>query len=126
MNDKLPDDNPKTRYGVKKPPVHLVPPVAVLEEAMVFQLGAHKYGPYNWREKSISSSVYVSAAIRHIQSWQDGQDLDDESTYSHLAHARACLAILLDALHLDKLNDDRPAVPGKAAQFIKEVADEHG
>jgi len=41
--------NPKDRIGIKKPPIHLVPPVAIIHEAMAFKDGADKYGPYNWR-----------------------------------------------------------------------------
>lgn len=115
------DDNPKTAFGLKKPPISLVPPVAIIEEALVFGLGASKYGPYNWREKTVSSRVYLDAALRHIQSWQDGEDVDPESGRSHLAHARACLAILIDAESIGRLNDNRPSA-GAAARLIQQEA----
>ena len=35
-----PDDNPKTAFGVKKIPLHLIPPVAMEAEAGAFGLGA--------------------------------------------------------------------------------------
>lgn len=114
------DNNPKTRYGDMKPPVHLVPPIAILQEAMVFKLGAHKYGPYNWRDNKVAVSVYYSAAMRHLTSFWDGENLDPQSQESHLAHARASLAILIDALSSGNLIDDRPP-PGQAAQFIAAV-----
>lgn len=108
MTDALPDNNPKTACGAVKVPMHLVPPPAIIAEAIVFGLGAKKYGPYNWREKTVSSSVYQAAALRHLMAWWEGEDIDPESGESHLAHARACLAILLDAKVHGKLNDDRP------------------
>lgn len=106
--NSLPDDNPKTAFGVQKAPMHLIPPPAMLAVAEVFGLGAKKYGAYNWREKTVSSSVYQAAALRHLMAWWDGENIDPESNQSHLAHAMACLAIILDAEKHQKLNDDRP------------------
>lgn len=115
----LSDDNPKTAYGDRKPPLHLVPPALTIAAAGVFKLGARKYGAYNWREKTVSSSVYVGAALRHLHAYWDGEDIDPESGESHLAHAAACLGILLDAGAIDRLNDNRP-VAGAAARIIRE------
>jgi hypothetical protein len=104
----LPDTNPKTAFGVQKAPLHLIPPPALLAVAGVMGLGAKKYGPYNWREHAVSASVYQAAAMRHLLAWWSGEDLDPESGQSHLAHAMACCAIVLDAAAVGKLNDDRP------------------
>jgi hypothetical protein len=41
--------NPKDAFGLKKPPLRLIPAAALLYMARVFGLGATKYGPYNWR-----------------------------------------------------------------------------
>ena len=103
-----PDNNPKTAFGVKKLPLHLVPPSAVGHLARAFSDGARKYGPYNWRMHAISSSVYYGAALRHMTAWWDGEDVNPDSGHHHLAHAMACLAMVLDGQALDKLNDDRP------------------
>lgn len=108
MAEQYPDGNPKTAQGALKIDLSLVPPSALIAEARVMALGAKKYGAYNWRERTISSRVYTAAALRHIFTWQDGEDIDPESGESHLAHARACLGILIDAKSLDKLNDNRP------------------
>ncbi len=110
-----PDSNPKTRYGVLKTPLHLIPPPALIAEAEVFGLGARKYGAYNWREHSVSASVYQAAAMRHLLAWWEGENTDAESGQSHLAHARACLGILLDAAKHGRLNDDRPILETEAA-----------
>lgn len=103
-----PDNNPKSIEGAKKPQLHLIPPSAMLAEARVFELGARKYGAYNWRENSVAATVYQSAALRHLLAWFDGEDIDKESGESHLAHARACMGILLDADITGNLVDDRP------------------
>jgi hypothetical protein len=103
-----PDDNPKTVHGVKKTPLHLIPPVAKAALAWVMGLGAKKYGAYNWREKRVSVSVYKAAAERHLDACWAGEWLDPESGQPHVAHAMACCAILLDAAANKSLNDDRP------------------
>lgn len=111
-------DNPKDLIGVTKPQLNLVPSSAMILEAAVMQLGAAKYGPFNWREKSVKASIYVAACLRHLLAWHDGQDNDPESGQTHLAHARACLGILIDAQSLGKLVDDRPTA-GAAAKLIE-------
>jgi len=115
-----PDNNPKTTFGAKKPQLHLVPPAALIEMATAFQDGADKYGPYNWREKKISSSVYYGACLRHLTAWWDGEDLAEDSGVHHLSHALACIAMILDGKELDKLNDDRPT-QGPAAKLIRQL-----
>ena len=89
-------------------PLHLVPPSAKHFLAMALADGANKYGPYNWRDKTISLSIYKSACERHLDAFWDGQSLAPDSGVHHLAHAMACIAILLDSLTVGKINDDRP------------------
>ena len=112
------DGNPKDRIGVTKPHLHLIPSSAEILEAEVMRHGADKYGPFNWRDKRIQASVYVAAARRHLLQWFDGEDDDAESQLSHLAHARACLGILIDAITLGHVIDDRPTA-GKATELIQ-------
>ena len=112
------DGNPKDRIGVTKPHLHLIPSSAEIVEAEVMRHGADKYGPFNWRDKRIRASVYIAAARRHLAQWFDGEDDDLESGLNHLAHARACLGILIDALSLDHVLDDRPTT-GTAAEMIR-------
>ena len=108
-------ENPKDRVGAGKPPLHLIPPAAEILEAVVMGLGARKYGEFNWRTSKVRATVYIAAAKRHLAQWLDGQDDDPESGVSHLAHARACLGVLLDAIATGNVIDDRPpAGPGAA------------
>lgn len=104
----MPDNNPKTEFGVKKDQLHLIPVPALKLAAAAFAEGARKYGAFNWREKTVSSSVYQSAALRHLFAWFEGENYDNESGVHHLGHAIACLCIILDAEHHRMLNDDRP------------------
>mgnify|MGYP001484229286 CR=1 FL=1 len=103
-----PDNNPKTAVGASKVPLHLVPPSAKHYLALALADGARKYGPYNWRDHEISVSVYKAALERHMDAFWDGQDNAPDSGVHHVAHAMACCALILDALSVGKLNDDRP------------------
>lgn len=112
------DDNPKTIYGVAKPGLTHVPPAALFMVGQVMACGAEKYGPMNWRDAKVTRSTYINAALRHIfQDW-DGQDRDMETLLPNLAHAAACLLIVLDAAQQGMLNDDRPT-PGMTSHFLK-------
>ncbi len=106
-----PDNNPKTAEGAKKVPLDLVPPALEAGAAEAFANGAAKYGPYNWREAQISSSVYYAAVKRHLKDWWDRIDADDcapDSQVHHLKHAAACIGMLLDTMGSPLLNDNRP------------------
>ncbi len=116
-------ENPKDRIGQTKPPLHLIPPAAEVLEAVVMGLGARKYGAFNWRSSKVRATVYIAAAKRHLAQWLDGESNDAESGVSHLAHARACLGILLDAQATGNMVDDRPP-PGVATALISQHSGE--
>lgn len=114
--------NPKDLIGIKKPPLALVPPAGIIHTAMAMKDGAQKYGPYNWRQNDVQAMVYIHAALRHIYSWMDGEEVAEDSGVHHLGHAAACCAILLDAQSGDNLVDDRPRA-GNSAKLLKELTD---
>lgn len=111
--------NPKDLLGIKKSPLHLVPPSAIIYLADGFEDGAAKYGSYNWREKKVQSSIYIAAALRHLLAYEDGEETAEDSGRHHLAHAMACLAILVDAKETGNLVDNRP-IKGAAASMLKQ------
>lgn len=118
--DPYPDEvNPKDLLGVKKAPLHLVPPALRILAAPAMAVGAERYGPYNWREKPVKMSVYLAALQRHIDALWDGEDYAEDSGVRHDAHAAACLAIIADARGVGNLIDDRPA-KGPAPRLLKE------
>jgi len=112
------DANPKDIIGATKPPLDLVPPCFEVYVAMAMKNGAEKYGPYNFRDKKIQSMIYLGAAKRHIAAFIDGEDCAKDSGLNHLAHAAACMAILLDAFLNGNIIDNRPK-PGKTAELIE-------
>lgn len=113
------DANPKDALGMKKVNLFLVPPVLSLHTARAFEDGARKYGPYNWREKKVRASIYLSAIDRHVKAWQDGESTSADAGVHHLGHAAACIAILLDAEATGNLIDDRPK-PGNFGALVAE------
>lgn len=110
--------NPKDRMGAKKPRLSLVPPASLIYQALAMQNGAVKYGAYNWREKKPAASIYYEACMRHMASWFDGEENAEDSGIPHLAHAIACIGIIIDCKETGNLIDDRPT-KGAAAELIK-------
>lgn len=112
MPEQTKASNPKDILAASEQRVllHLIPSTALVHEAGALMDGARKYGPYNWRDGGVGACTYVSAAERHIRAWLDGEEVAADSGRHHLAHARACLGILLDAQEIGNLVDDRPPV----------------
>lgn len=102
--------NPKEAIGDTKLNLSLVPDTAHMYLASAFTEGALKYGSYNWRAAGVRASTYVAACRRHLAKWWNGEEFDPKTKVHHLANAMACLAIILDAKLVSKLNDDRPPV----------------
>lgn len=103
--------NPKDLVGAKKAPLSLVPPSAIIAMAEAMQVGADKYGPFNWRDQPVQVRTYVEAALRHLYAFLDGQEAAEDTKVSHLAHAMAGLAILNDAIELGAIDDNRSKGP---------------
>lgn len=93
-----------------KPELSLFPPEAILQSTKAFDDGAKKHGgSYNWRgKKDIKVMTYLSKVLRHTLAYSNGQDCAEDSGVSHLAHAMADLAIMLDAMASGDLVDNRP------------------
>jgi len=104
-------NDPKGKAGSLKAPLGLVPPYAMEQTSWVHKLGASKYGEFNWRYTGVCATTYVNAILRHLNAWRDGEDLDPESGFSHLAHIACSCNILMDAAKVGKLQDDRNKLP---------------
>ncbi|ATI15718.1 hypothetical protein [Bordetella phage vB_BbrM_PHB04] len=107
--------NPKDAIGSGKLPLHLWPTTATALGALGLLDGMLKYGRSNFREIGVRASIYYDAACRHLNAWFEGEEVDPDSGLPHLAHALACLAILVDAQAAGKLNDDRMVAGGYRA-----------
>lgn len=105
---ELKPSNPKDSVGATKLPLNLVPATAIAVASLAHLDGALKYGLWNWRDTGVRSSVYIAAALRHIQKWNNGEEFDKDSGVHHLGHALACINILIDSMAQGNLTDDRP------------------
>jgi len=113
--------NPKDLIGSKKPDYGYVPMAPLYEVGKAMRDGAQKYGPFNWREQPVNANVYVNAARRHLDLWAAGEEIADDSKVHHLAHAMACMVILMDAQQHNSLNDNRVR-DDALIRYIKENA----
>ena len=112
--------NPKDALGSNKIPIHLWPETATVLGAMAFLYGAVNYGRSNYRAIGVRASIYYDAAKRHLNKWFEGETTDSDSGLPHLAHALACIAIIVDAEACDNLNDDR-MIAGGYAKMVEEM-----
>lgn len=103
-----PDGNPKSAQGAKKFDLMHLPLPARIAVNQALEDGAVKYGKANWRVSGVSATVYLNAAARHIDQYNEGQEFASDSGVHNLGHAMACLAIVIDAAANGKLIDDRP------------------
>jgi hypothetical protein len=95
------------RYNKGKPDMSLIPLCTLIEEVKVWEFGATKYEKFNWM-KGTSWMAVLSSTLRHLASWQSGQDVDEESGCLHIACAMANLRMLLLYAKTYKEGDDRP------------------
>lgn len=63
-------------------------------EAAAFEYGAKKYGRDNYKQ-GMNWTRVLDAALRHLTAFNAKEDLDHESLLNHLAHAKACVAMLI-------------------------------
>ena len=95
------------KHDAEKNRLDLLPCDALEEIAKVLTFGATKYGDYNWALGMKWSRPY-GALLRHMFAWFKGEENDQETNLSHLAHAGCCILFLL-SYGLRKVGmDDRP------------------
>ena len=102
---------PVTRIGgvkldADKPRMDLIPTAPLVGVARVLGFGAQKYAAHNWRA-GFDYSRLIGAALRHITSFNDGEDKDPESGESHINHAICTLMFLSEQIAKGTGNDDR-------------------
>lgn len=98
------DDQEKARWD-------LLPPELMEQTALVLGFGAKKYSERNW-EKGMSWGRPFAALMRHMWAWwrNENDGKDEETGYSHLAHAACCLAFLIAYEQRKAGTDNRPKV----------------
>lgn len=89
------------KYDKGKPRMGLVPPYALRETAKVLTFGANKYSDNNWRKLENLRSRYLDAALRHINEYQMGNYIDEESGCHTLSHAICDLMFILEDILME-------------------------
>lgn len=89
--------------------------------ARIMADGAAAHGDEGWKTLPNAKDRYFSAAMRHIVAWRNGENIDVDSGFHHLAHAICNLMFLLeltkgsDYTKLDELMSgwpkSKPTVP---------------
>lgn len=115
--------NPKDAIGVDKVSLSVIPANVLLETAVALTEGALKYRRHNYRVIGVHASVYYDAAMRHLMSWWEGQDIDEDSGLNHIVKAITALIVLRDGMSHPDYQDDRPPKNGDIGRFIKELND---
>jgi hypothetical protein len=94
------------KYDSGKAALDLIPYEALEEIGKVLQFGKEKYGEANWAN-GIEYSRLIAAALRHLNQFNSGEDIDKESGVSHVAHAGCNIMFLLWMLQNRKDMDNR-------------------
>lgn len=89
-----------------KPRLSLIPKEAIYELGHALTYGEGKYGTHNYKE-GINLSILLDAALRHINQFNHGENIDAESGNNHLGHALASLAMAVDTFYNRPEFDDR-------------------
>jgi hypothetical protein len=114
LNDETPPNPPEVqlspsgskRYNIGKPQIHQVPIELLMGAAESFTRGEAKYGKWNWAKGNYFSVPYDSL-MRHLITWLNGEDNDQESGLHHLKHAASNLAMLMHYVENYPDLDDR-------------------
>lgn len=87
------NEDTAAHYSAGKPRMDLLPPLPLEGVAAVLAHGAKKYADWNWL-KGTAWSEYIGSAMRHINKFRAGEDIDNESGLPHIDHAICCLMFL--------------------------------
>ena len=95
------------KYDSDKPEYHLIPWRPLTELGKLYQFGANKYEPHNWKKGMAWSRCY-NALLRHLQAWWEGETNDPESKCHHLSSVAWCAFTLIWYELYGVGDDDRP------------------
>lgn len=89
-----------------KPRLSLIPKEALWAMGGALTYGETHYGSHNWRE-GIKLSILLDAALRHVNEFIAGEDIDQKSQNHHLGNAMANLAMAISLQQNKPEMDDR-------------------
>lgn len=106
-------ENTPVKHDQGKPRMDLIRPEFTLELGKALAYGADKYNekhgeiPNYLKGGGFNYSKILASLERHIAQWKGGENTDEESGLSHLAHAAVNVMFLLTYELTDKGVDDR-------------------
>lgn len=95
------------KHDTNRDPMDLLPLLPLRHVSCVLGFGARKYGPDNWRN-GLEYRRLLGATLRHLTAFSEGEDLDEETSLSHIDHAICELLFLSHFIHTGRSElDDR-------------------
>lgn len=114
----------KDNKSKDKPRLSLIPKQALWAMGNAFTYGEEYYGAHNWRD-GIPISFLLDAALRHINEFANGEDIDVKSQNHHLGNAMANLAMAIEMTSLDASMDDRHKPTDEVIVASKKIMKKH-
>jgi len=79
-------------------------PHAIWHAGLVGTHGAEKYTPGGWKDVPNGVERYSDAMYRHLLAYETGEEFDEESGHTHLAHALWDLMAVLELTIQERMN----------------------
>lgn len=108
---------------MSKPRLSLIPKEALWSMGQAFTYGEKHYGSHNWR-LGLGITYLLDGALRHINEFNNGEDIDVKSQNHHLGNAMANLAMAISTFYNNPSLDDRYKVSKKCKVEPPELTSE--
>jgi len=96
------------KFDKEKPKMDLFPPKALKAIAQGMTHGAKKYNRFNYKlGEGLNWTQPYAACMRHLNAWNDGEDMDEDSGLPHLWLAGCEMVMLIDLVESEIGDDTR-------------------
>ena len=101
-----------TKHDTGKNRLELIPPEAIEDMGRAFTYGAKKYADHNWA-KGFEWERLIGSAMRHLNDFRKGIDIDEESGLHQLDCLSANVAMLIAHVQSNLGTDNRRIIQKK-------------